>query len=59
MKIGRFFFCLSLDYIENKVPVTNLIFVTDPALAITVGNFAFLFNYTPVGRTSGSMRVMT
>ena len=26
---------------------------------ITVGNFAFLFNYTPVGRTSDSMTVPT
>ena len=26
---------------------------------ITVGNFAFLFNCTPVGRTSDSMRVPT
>ena len=26
---------------------------------ITVGNFAFLFNYTPVGRTSVSMTVLT
>ena len=26
---------------------------------ITVGNFAFLFNCTPVGRTSGSMMVPT
>ena len=26
---------------------------------ITVGNFAFLFNYTPVGRTSDSMKVPT
>ena len=26
---------------------------------ITVGNFAFLFNFTPVGRTSDSMMVPT
>ena len=26
---------------------------------ITVGNFAFLFNCTPVGRTSDSMMVLT
>ena len=26
---------------------------------ITVGNFAFLFNYTPVGRSSDSMTVPT
>ena len=26
---------------------------------ITVGNFAFLFNCTPVGRTSDSMTVLT
>ena len=27
--------------------------------SVTVGNFAFLFNYTPVGRTSDSMTVPT
>ena len=31
-------------------------FVVNP---ITVGNFAFLFNCTPVGRTSDSMMVPT
>ena len=31
-------------------------FVVNP---ITVGNFAFLLNYTPVGLTSGSMFVLT
>ena len=38
----------------NNVLQQTACLVVNP---ITVGNFAFLFNCTPVGRTSGSMTV--
>ena len=45
----------SLGYKINALQQTECL-VVNP---ITVGNFAFLFNCTPVGRTSDSMTVPT
>ena len=44
-----------IGYIINVLQQTACL-VVNP---ITVGNFAFLFNFTPVGRTSDSMMVPT
>ena len=63
----RFFFCVEMfiqgpishykkiGYNINVLQQTACL-VVNP---ITVGNFAFLFNCTPVGRTSDSMMVPT
>ena len=44
-----------IDYNINVLQQTTCLVVNQ----ITVGNFAFLFNYTPVGLTSDSMMVPT
>ena len=44
-----------IGYIINVLQQTACL-VVNP---ITVGNFAFLFNCTPMGRTSDSMTVLT
>ena len=46
---------LKIDYNINVLQQTVCL-VVNP---ITVGNFAFLFNCTPVGRTSDSMIILT
>ena len=45
----------TIDYITNLLHWIACL-VVNP---ITVGNFAFLFTCTPVGRTSDSMTVLT
>ena len=50
-------------YFRLATPLTNMIML-EPFLGlvvnpIMVGNFDFLFNYTPAGRTSYSMTVLT
>ena len=47
--------CIKIGYNINVLQQTACL-VVNP---ITVGNFAFLFNCTPVGRTSDSMMVQT
>ena len=44
-----------IGYIINVLPHTACLVVN----TITVGNFAFHFNCTPVGRTFGSLTVLT
>ena len=46
---------IKIGYNINEMQQTACL-VVNP---ITVGNFAFLINCTPVGRTSDSMTVMT
>ena len=53
--IKVFFHYKNIDYKINVLQQTTCL-VVNP---ITVGNFAFLFNCTPVGRTSDSMTVPT
>ena len=50
-----FFLYKKIGYNINVLQQTACL-VVNP---ITVGNFAFLFNCTPVGRTSDSMMVLT
>ena len=52
---------MSLDQTASKAVRSGsiMIFRTLVRVRNTVGNFAFLFNCTPVGRTSDSMMVPT
>ena len=61
MMVERFFLTVPQGCLQFVIVVfpdhTHLLFlVVNP---ITVGNFAFLFNCTPVGRTSDTMMVPT
>ena len=53
--IGVVSHCRGIGYNINVLQQTACL-VVNP---ITVGNFAFLFNCTPVGRASGSVMVPT
>ena len=53
---------IKIIYHYKKIGYNNIILQQTAYLVvnpITVGNFAFLFNCTPVGRTSDSMTVPT
>ena len=54
-KKTMFSYYKKIGYIINVLQQTACL-VCNP---ITVGNFAFLFNCTPMGRTSDSMTVLT